>query len=133
MANRTPANSGRRRRSVPASWFYLHVHTRSTTAPGTINARAYAAICRAQLEAADGDAEHGNGKRRSRRTRQQTRRWPAAEGWPAAARRSGGGGGCCVRAREINRAGRGWWAREPRQEWGPPFSSPRVRKEKKKN
>src|SRR3954471_4356831 len=93
MANRTPANSGRRRRSVPASWFYLHVHTRSTTAPGTINACAYAAICRAQLAAADGDAKHGNGKRAARQTRQQTRRWPATEGWPVAARRSGGGGG----------------------------------------
>src|SRR3954469_21276759 len=32
------------------------------------------ATCRAQLAAADGDAEHGNGKRAARRTRQQTRR-----------------------------------------------------------
>src|SRR4051812_14004738 len=127
MANRTPANSGRRRRSVPASWFYLHVHTRSTTAPGTINARAYAAICRAQLAAADGDAEHGNEKRRSRRTRQQTRRWPAAEGWPAAARRSGGGGGR-VRAPGSVGGGVEWRHGKRGPRWGP---SREKKKEKK--
>src|SRR4051812_3289950 len=127
MANRTPANSGRRRRSVPASWFYLHVHTRSTTAPGTINARAYAAICRAQLAAADGDAEHGNGKRRSRRTRQQTRRWPAAEGWPAAARRSGGGGGGRVRAPGSVGGGVEWRHGKRGPRWGP------SREKRKKN
>src|SRR3954468_9572960 len=120
MANRTPANSERRRRSVPASWFYLHVHTRSTTAPGTINARAYAAICRAQLAAADGDAEHGNGKRRSRRTRQQMRRWPAAAAVCVRARQEGDGGGGlgCVHG---NRG----------QGWGPPFIWPSREKRKK--
>src|SRR3954451_7410238 len=103
-AKRTPASSGRRQRSVPVAWFYLHVHTQSTTAPGTINARAYAAICRAQMAAADGDAEHGNGKRRSRRTRQQTRRRTATEGWPAAAGRSGGGD---VRQERVRQGGDG--------------------------
>src|SRR4051812_32916803 len=134
MANRTPANSGRRRRSVPASWFYLHVHTRSTTAPGTINACAYAAICRAQLAAADGDAKHGNGKRAARRTRQQTRRWPATEGWPAAARRSSSGGYVRQEAgeaasREACACGVGGTGTKARV--GPPFSSPRVRRKKK--